>query len=91
MQVAEPKTEREKDVYNFLMQKKAPQVSNIILDSKSVGSDTVPDNEMTAGGFYSSKGPGLSIGRVNASPLKLGMKNAAQYASPNKPYVSSAS
>ena len=55
MQAAEPKTELEKDVLNFLMIKKAPQVSNIIQDSRSVGSDTVPDNDMLAGGFDSSK------------------------------------
>ena len=90
MQAAEPKTELEKDVLNFLMIKKAPQVSNIIQDSRSVGSDTVPDNDMLAGGFDSSKGPGMSIGRVNASPSKLGMKSAALKASPNRPYVSSA-
>ena len=65
-------------------------MSNIILDAKSVGSDTVPDHEMMSGGFDPSKGSGMSIGRVNASPSKLGMKNAAQFASPNRPYVSSA-
>lgn len=74
---AEPKTELEKDVFNFLMQKKQPQASNIIIDSKSVGSDSILDDPSI----------NYSIGRVNrvnASPMKgLGMKKAAEFASPN--------
>ena len=59
--------------------------SNIIIDSKSVGSDHVVDEPLPSDPMKSSGG--FTIGRVNASPKKLGgLKQvvAAQFASPNR-------
>ena len=77
---------------NFLLQKKKP--NNIIQDSKSVGSDTAIVDDLPISSDPTKKG--LSIGRVNASPSKLGMRSAARLVqaaasptspTPKKPYV----
>lgn len=82
--MVEPKSELEKGVFNFLMNKKS--TPNIIIDSKSLESDQVGDEPLPSDPMKSS-GAGFTIGRVNASPKKLGgLKQvvAAQFASPNR-------
>ena len=74
----EPKTDLEKDVLNFLIQK-GPQTNNnnnIIADARSAGSGDIPADDQLLGDIAKTQG-GLSIGRVNASPSKLAMRSAA--------------